>query len=344
MRGPASTAVDVLASRRRGLVSSPPCVQLAHLIPEQHAAQERLDSPVVHCRRSLRRANAMSANLAPGAWWRSLRQPRGLARGDIAGGLTAALVLPAIEGSYGLIAFAPLGPENAQLGFLLGALTAAVATAASVLAGGRGPLLSGSSAALALLLASLIGWLLADPRLLGADGRPFLPLLLAFTAFGLVLAGMLQILLTRLRLSGLVRYVPYPVHAGYMNGVAVLDDRRDPAACARCADRTAADVEHRASGRAAGCTRVAGHRTVGDLGRAGMDASRSALSDRLAGRHPVHHLLAATPAARALGPLFDPPAFQWPALDTMAPLVNQFSTGLVADLIGPLLVFARWWR
>ena len=30
---------------------------------------------------------------------------------DVAGGLTAAVVLLAIEGSYGLIAFARLGPE-----------------------------------------------------------------------------------------------------------------------------------------------------------------------------------------------------------------------------------------
>ena len=44
-------------------------------------------------------------------WWRSLLQRDGTARGDIAGGLTAALVLPAVEGGYGLIAFGPLGPD-----------------------------------------------------------------------------------------------------------------------------------------------------------------------------------------------------------------------------------------
>ena len=42
-------------------------------------------------------------------WWRSLLQRDGIARGDIAGGLTAAMVLPAIEGSYGLVAFGPMG-------------------------------------------------------------------------------------------------------------------------------------------------------------------------------------------------------------------------------------------
>jgi MFS superfamily sulfate permease-like transporter len=32
----------------------------------------------------------------------------------------------------------------------------------------------------------------------------------------------MQVVLAKLKLGGLVRYVPYPVHAGYMNGVAVV--------------------------------------------------------------------------------------------------------------------------
>ena len=90
--------------------------------------------------------NALNAHLE---WCRSLLRKGGPARGDLAGGLTAALVLPTIEGGYGLIAFAPLGSEQAQVGFLLGATGAAVASIVSLLAGGRGPQLSGTSAALA---------------------------------------------------------------------------------------------------------------------------------------------------------------------------------------------------
>jgi hypothetical protein len=72
----------------------------------------------------------MSAVGAAAQWARTLGQPGGTARGDLAGGLTAALVLPAIEGSYGLLAFAPLGAEHAPLGFLLGAFAAARCCAA----------------------------------------------------------------------------------------------------------------------------------------------------------------------------------------------------------------------
>ena len=182
------------------------------------------------------------------SWLGSLLQHRGIARGDLAGGLTAALVLPAIEGSYGLVAFAPLGAEHASYGFLLGACTAAVACIVSVLAGGRGPMLSGSSAALALLLASMIGWLAADPRFLGADGRPVLPMLLAFTSLGLVLAGVMQAVVARLKLGGLVRYVPYPVHAGYMNGTAVLMlGAMLAAGCAKKDDASATRAEQAAA-------------------------------------------------------------------------------------------------
>ena len=62
----------------------------------------------------------MSQVAAWSNWWKSLFQSRGVARGDLAGGLTAAVVLLAIEGSYGLVAFARLGPEQAQIGFVLG--------------------------------------------------------------------------------------------------------------------------------------------------------------------------------------------------------------------------------
>ena len=93
------------------------------------------------------------------------------------------MVLLAVEGSYGLIAFARLGPEHVQHGFVLGVCTAALSSAVMFAAGGRGPLLSGSSAALALLVPALIGVLVVDQRMLGADGRPSDPCT-AFVGFG----------------------------------------------------------------------------------------------------------------------------------------------------------------
>ena len=164
----------------------------------------------------------MSAVSAQGGWWGSLRQRGGAARGDIAGGLTAAVVLLAIEGAYGLVAFSKFGPEQAQIGFMVGVFAAAVSSIVTVLAGARGPMLSGSSSALSLLFATLVATLAMDPRSLGPNGYPFPPLVLAFVALAVVLAGFLQLLLGVFRMARLIRYVPYPVHAGYMNGTAIL--------------------------------------------------------------------------------------------------------------------------
>ena len=270
-------------------------------------------------------------------WWRSLLHRNGVARGDLAGGLTAALVLPAIEGGYGLIAYGPLGADAAQIGFLLGASTAAVASIVSMLAGGRGPLLSGSGAALAVLMSSLIAALIADPRFLGADGRPFVPTIMAFTALGVVLAGALQVALATMKLGGLVQFVPFPVHAGYINGSAVLIvgamvpnvlglhgpiGQFDPAQIHWLAPVIAV-YSFVVAVRAPAWTRPVPPYILALL-------TATAL----------HHLLASTPLAGALGPLLDAPDFQWPDLALIAPVPDYVASGLVADKIWVLLQFA----
>lgn len=270
-------------------------------------------------------------------WWESLQHRGGAARGDVAGGLTAAIVLLAVEGSYGLIAFARLGPEQAQLGFVLGVCTAALASAMTMAAGGRGPLLSGSSAALALLVPSLIGALILDPRLLAADGQPMLPLLLAFVAFGVVLAGMMQVLLAVLRLGGLVRYVPYPVHAGYMNGVAVLMVMAMlPHLLGLPSGQSAADWRN-TQPLAPVVALVA---LVFAVRPPQWTRPVPPYLTGLLVATALYHVLALTPLAGALGPLFDPPRFEWPGVDSVAPLFERLGDGLLRDKLWLLVQFA----
>ena len=279
----------------------------------------------------------MSRVAAWSNWWESLFQSRGIARGDVAGGLTAAVVLLAIEGSYGLIAYARLGPDQAHIGFVLGVCTAALASATMLAVGGRGPLLSGSSAALSLLVPALIGALVIDPRFIAADGRPAIPLLLAFVAFGTVLAGMMQVLLASLRLGGLVRYVPYPVHAGYMNGVAVL--------------MVMAMMPHILGlpyGQSAANWRSAQPLAPVVAITALLLAVRPPKWTRrvpayltgLLGATVLHHLLTLTPVAGALGPLFNAPRFEWPGIDAVAPLFEHLGDGLLRDKLWVLIEFA----
>ena len=271
-------------------------------------------------------------------WWRSLLQREGIARGDIAGGLTAAMVLPAIEGSYGLVAFGPMGADHAQLGFLLGACAAAIASIATAAFGGRGPLLSGSSGALAVLMASLIAALVVDPRFLGADGRPFLPLILAYVALGVVLAGALQALLAVLKLGKLVYFIPFPVHAGYINGSAVL------MVGAMIPHVLGLSVSH---GRELDwhidswlAPFIACSALVIALRPPAWTRALPPYLTALLVATGLHHLLALTPLSAALGPLLAAPVFEWPRIDTMAPVFDHLGDGLLADSAWPLLQFA----
>jgi sulfate permease, SulP family len=279
---------------------------------------------------------AMDAGGAYWSWWRSLLRRGGAARGDLAGGLTAALVLPTIEGGYGLIAFAPLGSEQAHLGFLLGATGAAVASIVSLLAGGRGPQLSGTSAALALLMPGLFAALLADPRFLAPGGQPSIALLLAFAGLGIALAGLLQIGVAWSKLGRLARYVPYPVHAGYMNGSAVL-------------------IAGAMAPHLAGLPIGLGRFDPSNLHPLALVVALTALwialrppawtrrmppyLTALIAASTLHHLISLTPLADALGPPFAAPAFAWPRLDVLAPVALQLGDGLLRDMAWPLLVF-----
>ena len=279
----------------------------------------------------------MSSGGVQPRWWKSLLHRGGAARGDLAGGLTAAVVLLAIEGSYGLVAFARLGPEQAQLGFVLGVCTAALASAVTAAMGGKGPLLSGSSAALALLVPALIGALVADARFLTADGQPVLPLLLAFIAFGVVLAGVMQVLLAVSKLGGLVRYVPYPVHAGYMNGVAVLMViAMLPHLLGLPTGQSAADWRNMQP-----LAPVIAFIALVLAVRPPQWTRRVPpyLTGLLAAT-AAYHLLALTPLAGALGPLFSPPRFDWPSIQAVGPLFERLGDGLLSDKMWVLVEFA----
>ena len=48
------------------------------------------------------------------------------------------------------------------------------------------------------------------------------PLLLALVGLGIAMAGLIQLTIGALRLGMIVRFVPYPVHAGFMTSVALL--------------------------------------------------------------------------------------------------------------------------
>jgi len=136
-------------------------------------------------------------------------------------GAVSALAALAIVLTLGLLAFAPLGRAAVHIGI--------AAAFASVIAGGLVYGLLGSAAApaggpssaTALILAGLVVQLANDPALDIGSGNGQLALV-TVTASCVVLMGLLQILLGVFGLGRLARFVPQPVLAGFMNGVALL--------------------------------------------------------------------------------------------------------------------------
>ena len=148
------------------------------------------------------------------------RAPRGSLRGEIAGGAASAAVGIALTLSTGLIALGPLGPEFAAVGVCAAFASAIAGNLVATFFGGSALGGSGPRASGALIIASLVGTLAADPEISPFDHGP--AAMLAMTAATVALAGILQIAFGLCRLGRIVKFVPYPVVAGFMGGIAIL--------------------------------------------------------------------------------------------------------------------------
>ena len=136
-------------------------------------------------------------------------------RGEFAGGVASTIPGLAHALTLGLLAFAPLGPEHADIGIRAGFAAGIFGGIAATVRSGTPLPATGARASTSLILAGFVATLAADPAL-GAAG-----------VFGLAIlcvaaSGVLQILFGLLRLGSLAKFVPYPVLGGFMCGVAIL--------------------------------------------------------------------------------------------------------------------------
>lgn len=147
--------------------------------------------------------------MAPAAWARAA-----------AGGAVGAIVNVAVVLTLGVVAFAPLGASAAALG-IPASFGSVVVSAAVFALLSRHPLaIGGPSSAIALVLAALVGsWLQREGP--PADAAAVARLLLT-TGAAVVVMGALQVLMAALNIGRLARFVPQPVLAGFMNGIALL--------------------------------------------------------------------------------------------------------------------------
>lgn len=139
---------------------------------------------------------------------------------EILGGGIGSVVTLAVVLTLGLLAVAPLGAAAAPLGLSAAFVTVSVGGVAYALLGRSAMPVAGPSSATVLIMAGLLAELARDPAIVGgAHG-----LGLAMSAIGctVALAGLAQIALGASRLGRLAQFVPQPVLAGFMNGVALL--------------------------------------------------------------------------------------------------------------------------
>ncbi|MCX5757102.1 MAG: SulP family inorganic anion transporter, partial [Candidatus Hydrogenedentes bacterium] len=135
--------------------------------------------------------------------------------GDCLGGLAAMLVALPSAIAFGLIVYAPLGSVHAGKAAVAGIIgTIALGFVAPVF-GGTSKLISAPCAPGAAVLSVFVAELARN----GAIQPGMIPLYIALVA---LLAGLLQFVAGNLGGGKFIKYIPYPVVAGYLNGLGVL--------------------------------------------------------------------------------------------------------------------------
>ena len=132
-------------------------------------------------------------------------------RGDLLGGLTAAVVALPLALAFGNAA---LGPGGAIYG-LYGAIVTGFLAA---LLGGTPAQVSGPTGPMSVTVAGVVSSLMAVGVASRLSGGELLPLVMA----AVVLGGLFQILFGLLKLGRYITLVPYSVVSGFMSGIGII--------------------------------------------------------------------------------------------------------------------------
>lgn len=134
---------------------------------------------------------------------------------DLLGGFTSMFVALPAAIAFGISIYAPLGYEFAAMASLSGVLGTIAIGMITPLFGGTPRLISAPCAPAAAVLSVLVSEL-ANAK---AIEITTIPLLIGITIF---LAGLFQILLGAVGGGKLMKFIPYPVVAGYLSGLGIL--------------------------------------------------------------------------------------------------------------------------
>ncbi len=141
--------------------------------------------------------------------------------GDVLGGLSAAIITTPMAIGYGIMAFAPLGPEYIQEAVMAGLFSAIFAGFFASFFGGSPIQITGPKAPLTLIYGTLISSFVSI-QAISNHSESTVYIVIGLASFCLLIAGMSQIIFGVLGIGNLIKYVPQPVIAGFMTGIAFL--------------------------------------------------------------------------------------------------------------------------
>lgn len=143
-------------------------------------------------------------------------------KGDLFGGLTAAIIALPLALAFGVVAFGPLGPDFASRGAVACLYGAIFTSIFASLFGGTPTQVTGPTGPMTVIIATLIAGFLGSFPAGSTATTNQIETILSLVFLTVLLGGVFQILLALAGGGKLIKYIPYPVIAGFMNGVAII--------------------------------------------------------------------------------------------------------------------------
>lgn len=150
----------------------------------------------------------------------SLKKRLSNIKGDLSGAVSAAIISIPLSIGYGIIVYGPLGAEFLPFAALLGIYACLLGGICASLLGGTEIQITAPKAPLSLILAAFVAPLTLNLQITDPASRNIL--IVGLASMCVLTGGIIQLLFGALRLGNLIKYVPYPVVSGFMNGIAVI--------------------------------------------------------------------------------------------------------------------------
>ena len=142
-------------------------------------------------------------------------------RGDLAGGVTSAILTIPVSMGYGILALYALGDQYVSYGILAGLYAAIFMPATAVLLGADTAMMYAPRSVVTFLLGAIVSQTLVKSRP-DAVNLADVHQTLALVFLVVLMAGLFQAVFGAFRLGSLVQYIPSPVMAGFQNAAAIL--------------------------------------------------------------------------------------------------------------------------